>query len=136
VGIRCAEHATLTSPTSGSRSVGIVRLRTKATEFVSLDRLFTWIDMYVYRVLWCYAYGRLPGMMLPLYPFPSYFPLAASVILCCLIEPYEQRQLSRYSEWLLAGRPRGRSSSPDKVKNVRFSMSSRPAMRSTQPPIQ
>jgi hypothetical protein len=41
VGIRCADHATsstlkswaLTSPTSGGRSVGIVRLRTKATEF-------------------------------------------------------------------------------------------------------
>jgi hypothetical protein len=40
VGIRCADHATpsppklaLTSPTSGGRSVGIVRSRTKATEF-------------------------------------------------------------------------------------------------------
>jgi hypothetical protein len=40
VGIRCADHATpslqklaLTSPTSGGRSVGIVRLWTKATEF-------------------------------------------------------------------------------------------------------
>jgi hypothetical protein len=41
VGIRCAYHATtsilkklaLSSPTSGRRSVGIVRLRTKATEF-------------------------------------------------------------------------------------------------------
>jgi hypothetical protein len=42
VGIRCADHATpspckkfaLTSPTSGGRSVDIVRLRAKATEFV------------------------------------------------------------------------------------------------------
>jgi hypothetical protein len=42
VGIRCADHATpvypqmlaLTSPTSGDRSVGIVRSRTKVTEFV------------------------------------------------------------------------------------------------------
>jgi hypothetical protein len=42
VGIRCANHATplypqtlaLTSPTSGGRSVDIVRLRTKATEFL------------------------------------------------------------------------------------------------------
>jgi hypothetical protein len=40
VGIRCAHHATpftrkswQTSPTSGGRSVGIIRLRTKATEF-------------------------------------------------------------------------------------------------------
>jgi hypothetical protein len=45
VGIRCAGHATpsiykkfaLTSPTSGSRLVGIVRSRTKATEFSFLD---------------------------------------------------------------------------------------------------
>jgi len=42
VGTRCAEHVTplypqklaLTSPTGGGRSVGIVRVRTKATEFV------------------------------------------------------------------------------------------------------
>jgi len=41
VGTRCADHVTplypqklaLTSPTGGSRSVGIVRVRTKATEF-------------------------------------------------------------------------------------------------------
>ena len=41
VGTRCADHVTplypqklaLTSPTSGSCSVGIVRVRTKATEF-------------------------------------------------------------------------------------------------------
>jgi hypothetical protein len=45
-GIRCAEHATpsirkklaLTSPTCGGRSVGIVRLRNKATE-VSFSRV-------------------------------------------------------------------------------------------------
>jgi hypothetical protein len=48
VGIRCADHATpsnckklaLTSPTSGGRSVGIVRLRTKATEFLVLSGKF------------------------------------------------------------------------------------------------
>jgi len=41
VGNRCADHVTplypqklaLTSPTGGGRSVGIVRVRTKATEF-------------------------------------------------------------------------------------------------------
>ena len=41
MGTRCADHVTplypqklaLTSPTGGSRSVGIVRMRTKATEF-------------------------------------------------------------------------------------------------------
>jgi hypothetical protein len=34
------------------------------------------------------------------------------------------------------GRPRGRSSSHSRVKNFLFSKSSRPALRSTQPPIQ
>jgi len=41
VGTRCSDHVTplypqnfaLTSPTGGGRSVGIVRVRTKATEF-------------------------------------------------------------------------------------------------------
>ena len=44
VGTRCADHVTplypqksaLTSPTGGGRSVGIVRVRTKATEFLVL----------------------------------------------------------------------------------------------------
>jgi hypothetical protein len=35
-----------------------------------------------------------------------------------------------------AGQPRGRSSSPGRVKNFLFSTSSRPAVGSTQPPIQ
>jgi hypothetical protein len=47
VGTRCADHMTplyqqklaLTSPTGGGRSVGIVRLRTKATEYVKNKRL-------------------------------------------------------------------------------------------------
>jgi hypothetical protein len=43
---------------------------------------------------------------------------------------------SRYSDWLLAERPRGLSSSPGGVKNFYFLMSSRPALRFTQPPIQ
>jgi hypothetical protein len=49
---------------------------------------------------------------------------------------YEPGQLSRYSDYLLAGRPSGRSSSPGRVKNFHFSMSSRPSVGSTQPPIQ
>jgi len=48
VGTRCADHVTplypqklaLTSPTGGGRSVGIVRVRTKATEF-SFSAAFT-----------------------------------------------------------------------------------------------
>jgi hypothetical protein len=42
---------------------------------------------------------------------------------------------SRNSDWLRAGRPRGRSLSPGRVKNFLFSTSSRPAVGSTQPPI-
>jgi hypothetical protein len=37
---------------------------------------------------------------------------------------------------LRAGRPRGRSSSPGRVKNFLFSTSFRPALGPTQPPIQ
>jgi hypothetical protein len=40
---------------------------------------------------------------------------------------------NRYSDWLLAGRP---SSSPGGVKNFHFSVTFRPALGSTQPPIQ
>ena len=46
MGTRCADHMTplypqklaLTSPTGGGRSVGIVRSRTKATEFFNIKR--------------------------------------------------------------------------------------------------
>ena len=51
MGIRCADHVTplypqklaLTSPTGGGRSVGIVRSRTKATEF-SLEFVLQFIS--------------------------------------------------------------------------------------------
>jgi hypothetical protein len=43
---------------------------------------------------------------------------------------------NRYSDWLRAGRLRDRSSSPNGGKNVHLSMSSRPALWPTQPPIQ
>jgi hypothetical protein len=42
----------------------------------------------------------------------------------------------RYSDWLRVGRLRGRSLSPDRVKNFLLSKLSRPALGSTQPPIQ
>jgi hypothetical protein len=44
--------------------------------------------------------------------------------------------LSRYSDWLRAGRPRGRSSSCGRVKNYLFSTSSIPDLGPTQPSIQ
>jgi hypothetical protein len=43
---------------------------------------------------------------------------------------------SRYSDWLRAGRLRDQGSSTGRVKNFHFSMLSRPALGSTQPPIQ
>jgi hypothetical protein len=45
-------------------------------------------------------------------------------------------QRSRYSEWLQAGQPRGRSSSPGRDKNFLFSISSRLALGPTQAPSQ
>ena len=52
VGTRCADHVTplypqklaLTLPTGGGRSVGIVRVRTKATEFgLDVNNFVIWI---------------------------------------------------------------------------------------------
>jgi hypothetical protein len=43
---------------------------------------------------------------------------------------------SRYSDWLRAGRPRGRSSSPGRGKIFLFSTLSRPVLGPTQPLIQ
>jgi hypothetical protein len=44
--------------------------------------------------------------------------------------------LASNSDWPRVGRLRGRGSSPGRVKNFHFSMSSRPALGSTQPPLQ
>jgi hypothetical protein len=52
------------------------------------------------------------------------------------LQIYYYVSLCRYSYWLRAGRPRGRSSSPGRVKNFLFSTSSRPALGPIQPPIQ
>jgi hypothetical protein len=43
---------------------------------------------------------------------------------------------SRYSDWLRAGRSKGRSSSPCRVKNFLISKSSTPTLGPIQPPIQ
>jgi hypothetical protein len=52
------------------------------------------------------------------------------------MEKEELAQLSRCTDWLRAGRPRGQRSCPGRVKNFLFSTSSRSALGSTQPPIQ
>ena len=59
VGTRCADHVTplyqqklaLTSPTGGGRSVGIVHVRTKATEF-------SLVVLYIHQLLPKYVYYR------------------------------------------------------------------------------
>ena len=64
MGIRCADHVTplypqklaLISPTSGGRSVGIVRSRTKAAEF-SFSIQFEWDADFTF-VLWFVSYER------------------------------------------------------------------------------
>ena len=64
VGTRCADHVTplhpqklaLTSPTGGDRSVGIVRVRTEATEFVfCLSDVTVLYDWHGQNLL-CFAY--------------------------------------------------------------------------------
>jgi hypothetical protein len=66
-------------------------------------------------------------------------PWASSTTSCFLSLRFiimEPEWRSRYSDWLRAGRRRGRSSSPGTVKNFHSSMSSRLALGSTQSPIQ
>jgi hypothetical protein len=47
----------------------------------------------------------------------------------------EPRYLSRYSDWLRVGRPRGPSSRPGRVKDVLFLTMSWPALGFSQPPF-
>jgi hypothetical protein len=54
----------------------------------------------------------------------------------CIRDIGGKARSSRYNDWLRAGRPRGRSLSPSRVKNFLFSTSSRPVLRPNQPPIQ
>jgi hypothetical protein len=60
-----------------------------------------------------------------------------AVIFRLLVNTYSiYRHILIDLKYLYPGRPRVRSSSPGKVKNFLFFKSSRPALRSTQPPIQ
>jgi hypothetical protein len=60
--------------------------------------------------------------------FVSFFELYTFARRCTYFE--EPGERSRYSDWLLAGRPRGQSSNPSRVKNFLFT-SSRPALEPT-----
>jgi hypothetical protein len=62
--------------------------------------------------------------------FPQFLQAETGVITSEMSHPL------RYSDWLRAERPRIRSSNPNRVKNCHFSVSSRPALGPTQPPIQ
>jgi hypothetical protein len=65
--------------------------------------------------------------------------IEVSVILpahSCITNYHSLNVRNRYSDWLRAERPRGRSSSPGRVKNLLLSTSSRLALGPTQPPIQ
>jgi hypothetical protein len=63
-------------------------------------------------------------------------PFMGQHIILFMHPPQKPGQCIRYSDWLRAGRPKGPSSCPGRVKNFLFSMSSRPALWPTQPPIQ
>jgi hypothetical protein len=52
------------------------------------------------------------------------------------VQVKEPGYCSRYSDWLRAARPKGRSPSPGRVKNFLFSTASRPALGPSQPPTQ
>jgi hypothetical protein len=62
------------------------------------------------------------------------YSIIVSLYACQAVK--KQRKRSRYSDWLRAGWPRGRSSSPGSVKNFHLSMLSRPFLGLTEPPLQ
>jgi hypothetical protein len=71
------------------------------------------------------------------------FPCAVSIMWVLIILVFWRAQVncdpgscSRYSDWLLAVRPRDSSSSPGKGKIFLLSMFSRPVLGPIQPPIQ
>ena len=80
VGTRCADHVTplypqklaLTSPTGGGRSVGIVRVGTKATEFsIQSESVVGFCPVYV---MLAYYPELLVKVTVRLYPFRTRFP--------------------------------------------------------------
>jgi hypothetical protein len=68
-----------------------------------------------------------------IYSYISSIPKAA--IFICFNVTNSTRYLSWYSDWLQVGLPKGKRSSPGRVKNFHFCISFRPALGPTQPPI-
>jgi hypothetical protein len=121
----------LTSPTSGVRSFGIVRSRTKATECS-------------FSLGWCLVNMNIElSKETPFKWTPKQkmviFPKTSSTVLIkfkkCMCNT--RNKIARiYNDWLRTGRLRGRNSSPDRGKIFLLSTSSRPVLGPTQPPIQ
>jgi hypothetical protein len=70
-------------------------------------------------------------------------PLSTVFLYTCYVAAIKEsvhagiaQSASRYSDWLRAGRLRGWSSSPGRVKNFIFSASTRPVLRPAQPSVQ
>jgi hypothetical protein len=53
-----------------------------------------------------------------------------------LLEGGRKMKIDNLFDWLRAGRSGGQSSSPNRVKNFYFSLSSIPYLRPRQPPVQ
>jgi hypothetical protein len=65
----------------------------------------------------------------------TYFRSSVTLQTGTMTKTKTKTKTKRYSDWLRAGRPRFRSSSPGRIKKFLFSKLSRPALGSTQPPI-
>jgi hypothetical protein len=102
VGIRCdtlnPQKLALTSPTFGGRSLGVVRLRTKTTEFVfvyvCLFYFLSLVVLYIVSSLFLFRFYYLPFSFPSLslfaflsFYFPSYFFLRLVTFSPCLVFP-------------------------------------------------
>jgi hypothetical protein len=103
----------------------------------------------MYLIKQCHVWTKPLCFVYNVNPFHKYFLTCSGSdirILCKLLRkaqlnilPYtneEPGELSRYSDWLRAGRPKGRSSSPGRSKNFLLSTWSRPTLGPIQPLIQ
>jgi hypothetical protein len=121
--------------------VTILWLRTSRSQFGIVRVTILWLHrsqfgIVTVTILWLRRsqFGINPSEMG--FIFNLYTTLALAFIYHKNRYVIRSRERSPYSDWLRAGRLRGRSSSPGKVKNFLFSASFRPALGSTQPPLQ
>jgi hypothetical protein len=98
---------------------------------ISIIFSINYTDSFAFR-----SYLWLAVHEVPITPPSPFSPCLGESSHSRICEQLTHPNCSQYSNWLWAGRPRGWSSSPGRVKNSLFSMSSRPALGTTQPPIQ